>query len=103
MRASANRAAAARGGWRPHTSRGGFFDFIYVIIDAIGNCMQNFIEIDRKKNKLFSFKSSDHCFPVTLYLRILDRFYDINRFYHEYSADRGSSLNRDFTVLGTVL
>ena len=28
-RASANRAAAARGGWRPRTSRGGFFYFIY--------------------------------------------------------------------------
>ena len=25
MRASANRAATARGGWQPHTSRGGFF------------------------------------------------------------------------------
>ena len=53
MRASANRAAAARGGWRPHTSRGGFFDLIYVIIDAIGTCMQNFIEIDRQKNQAF--------------------------------------------------
>ena len=53
VRASANRAAAARGGWRPHTSRGGFFDLIYVIIDAIGTCMQNFIEIDRQKNQAF--------------------------------------------------
>ena len=50
VRASANRVAAARGGWRPPTRRGGFFDFIYVIIDAIDTCMQNVIEIDRQKN-----------------------------------------------------
>ena len=30
-----------------------FFDFIYVIIDAIDTCMQNFIEIDRQKNQAF--------------------------------------------------
>ena len=48
MRASANRAAAARGGWRPHTSRGGFFDLIYVIIEVISTCMQIFKKIDLK-------------------------------------------------------
>ena len=53
MRASANQPAAERGGWRPPTSRGGFFDIIYLIIDAIGTCMQNFIEIDRQKNQAF--------------------------------------------------
>ena len=30
MRASTNRAAAARGGWRPRTSRGIFFNFTYI-------------------------------------------------------------------------
>ena len=30
-----------------------FFDFIYVIIDAIGTSMQNFKKIDRKKTYFF--------------------------------------------------
>ena len=32
VRASANSAAAARGGWWPHTCRGRFFYFIYVFM-----------------------------------------------------------------------
>ena len=41
---------------QPHAAaaiRGGFFDFIYVIIDAIGTYLQNFIKIDRQKNQAF--------------------------------------------------
>ena len=62
MRASANRVAAARGGWWRHAFRGGFFDFIYVIIEVIGTCMQNFKKIDLKKNSTFFNQSCSALF-----------------------------------------
>ena len=57
MRATANRAAAARGGWWPRTSRGIFFHLIYAFIYVIGTCMQNFKNIDRKNNHTFFIQS----------------------------------------------
>ena len=38
-----------RGGGWPRISRGRFFYFNHIFIDAICTCMQNFIKIDRKK------------------------------------------------------
>ena len=58
MRSSANRVAAARCGWWPHAFRGGFIDFIYVIIEVISTCMQNFKKIDLKKKTWFFFIQS---------------------------------------------
>ena len=68
MRASANRAAAARGGWRLRTSCGGFFYFISVIIDVIGTCMQNFSEIDRSFFFHFNQASLFSAYPVHEFL-----------------------------------
>ena len=51
MRASAYQAAAARCGWRPPTSRGGFFQFMDWKVDSISTCMQIFMKIDRKYNR----------------------------------------------------
>ena len=70
MRASANRVAAARGGWWRHAFRGGFFDFIYVIIEVIGTCMQNFKKIDLKKNSTFFNQSCSALFLLqTVHLK----------------------------------
>ena len=44
-----------------------FFYFICAMIGTAGNCMEKIIKIDHQKTKLFSFKASVHCFPVTLY------------------------------------
>ena len=42
-----------RDGWWPGSSRRNFFDFIYIIMDVIGTCIQNFKKIDRQKNQAF--------------------------------------------------
>ena len=64
-------STARRGGWQPRPSRGGFFDFLYVILDIIATCMQNFKLIDRKKTENFSFENLLHCFWATLYILII--------------------------------
>ena len=46
---------------------GGFFDFIYIMLDVIGTCMQIFKNIDLKKKRLFSVKAVVHCFWLRLY------------------------------------
>ena len=61
------RRAAAGGGM---LSAAGFltlYFILYIMLDVIGTCMQNFKKIDLKKNRLFSFKAVVHCFCCILY------------------------------------
>ena len=77
MRSSANRLAAARCGWWPHAFRGGLFDFIYVIIEVICTCMQNFKKIDLKKNSTFFIQSCSALFllqTVHTYVLLTTRY-----------------------------
>ena len=39
-----------------------FFDFIYIMLDVIGTCMQNFKKIDLKKNPSFFIQSCSALF-----------------------------------------
>ena len=67
MRATANRAAAARGGWRPRTSRGHFFSlYIYSYIVEVPSC-QFSRRLTEKNAGLYSFKASVHSFWARLY------------------------------------
>ena len=76
MRANANWAAAARGGWWPHTSRGDFFIFdIYTYIVHVLASKFSWI-LTEKKSGLYSFKTSDHCLCGTLYTK---HFYDVQK------------------------
>ena len=59
---------AARGGWRPHTSRLDFSDFIYVFLYSIGTCMQIFMKIDHKKTDFILFYAIGQCFCCRLYI-----------------------------------
>ena len=46
-----------------------FFYFIYVILDVIATCIQNFKKVDRKKpTKLFSIENLLHSFCARLYV-----------------------------------
>ena len=58
MRSIANRVTAARGCWWPHLSRGNFFYLLYIFINSIGTCMQNFIKIAHRKNQTFFFQNN---------------------------------------------
>ena len=44
------------------TRRGGFFDFIYIMLDVIGTCMQIFKNIDLKKTSTFFIQSCSALF-----------------------------------------
>ena len=79
MRASENRAAAARGGWRPPTSRGDFFYFIYIFIYSIGTYMPIFKKIDRKKNRTFFILSKRPLFLLQAVHKLLREENDKNQ------------------------